>query len=206
MQQDLYKCKWTKECVTHTVSLSVLLYRRCRQSTDTVSVKTLICYVLTAVCGVGRGQPSLIGWSSCLMKLISLKDMGIERFARCKELRLKRKPSQLDFLPCWIRDIRVVVISLVRAWRITRFDVYICPGVYVCLRLFLYLLSQYLPLPTWLPRASLFFTTYPVMRGTRDKEANSDHKMDRKRNLHQGEARVFPRCEWRWRMKVKIFS
>lgn len=58
-----------------------------------------------------------------------------ERFMCYKELRLNRKPSQLDFLPCWISDLHVEVISLVRAWRIMQFDVYICPGVYVCVPL-----------------------------------------------------------------------
>lgn len=43
IQQDLYKCKWTKgciTCVTYTASLSVLLHRQRRQSVH-------ICYVQT---------------------------------------------------------------------------------------------------------------------------------------------------------------
>lgn len=79
-----------------------------------------------------RRRSSLIGRSWCLMKLIRHKDMGIEQFARLKELRLNREPLQLDFLPCWISVLRVEAIAFVRAWRIMRFDVYICPGVDVC--------------------------------------------------------------------------
>lgn len=102
---------------------------------DMVSVTTLICSVQTAVCGSGGGQPSPIGRSRCLMKLIRHKHMRIELLTRYNKIRLNRKPSHLDFLPCWISDLCAEVISLVRAWRIMWFDVYICPGVYVCVPL-----------------------------------------------------------------------
>lgn len=183
--------------LTYTASLSVLLHRQRRQSVH-------ICYVQTTVCGTGRGQPSLIGRLWCLMKLIRHKDMGIERFVRYKELRLNRKLSQLDFLPCWISDLCVEVISLVKAWRIMRFDVYICPGVYVCVPLAVPF--KLIPPPSHLwPCASLLFTTYPVMRETRDQEANWDHKCTRKETFTRRRPESW-RMEMVHESKVRIFS